>query len=1043
MAIFKREKSEHQKRIEEFDFLFSKMIKSDEYISHKQLESLIKSFEDIFNDLNTMSKNHVLNHYCRKNKIQLSFALKQLEKFNKSQLLVEQKNIKFISCKLISEKTYLDNILKESDPNISLDEEQRRVVLTDDDRTLVVAGAGSGKTTTIVAKVKYLVDKKGIDPEDILIVSFTREATNELKIRIQKKLKINAKISTFHSIGNDLISDKNTKRHNISGFGFLVETLKEHFIEKANDDAFIQKTLLFFSSYLEAPFDDSNKEILFKKLQDDDYTTLKQDLKDKLSLHITERMRAKRTIQDERVSSYQEVQIANFLFINGIDYTYQPLYQYTISGTTKPYLPDFEIKQGSKHFFLEHFALSESGINNRFSLEEQEIYKKHINDKIILHKKHGTKLIYTFSNYNDGRDLIIHLKELLVKNGFKLNRINDKEIYKKIIETTEDKYFIKFINLIGNFINKIKVNNWNQTKIQEFKILAKDERTKLFLDIAFECYLIYEQKLKTTKTIDFEDMINKANNILDSYIKENKKLRFKYIFIDEYQDISLQRFNLAQKLSKASDAKIIAVGDDWQSIFRFAGGNINLFTDFEKHLGYSKLLKITNTYRNSQELIDIAGNFVQKNKQQIRKELKSSKNTKDPVIIMSYDDSYKKDDDKTPFIRMCEAIEEAIGLIVQRDGEGKEILLIGRFNFDGHNLSRSDLFIYKKEKRQVISKKYPKTPIYFFTAHSSKGLGYDNVIIINGKDAFLGFPSKIDDDPVMKLVIKNDDEFEYAEERRLFYVALTRTKNRVFIIVPQFSPSKFVLEIQGKFTNIVLKGGELNPREEIERRKCPYCGYPLQLRRNTVLGNAIWLCSNEPEQCGFITNNIKGGRLGISKCPECHDGYLVVKDVKDREDFYMLGCNNYRPDNTGCRYVIFSEDFTYDLERLKFNKETFKDHHLYKDLDVYRVLTTIYNGVDRVVKEYPNNSFDTRVNALIFKGKENKIVKDFQLNQMAHYGVLKTIALPKILKTIDYLIYEELLKITEENGFQKLSLGSKNINDLNYYSIKRYISRMI
>lgn len=1043
MAIFiKKEKSEIVIKLERFNSLFSDLLKEDKYISHRDYINFSNKWKDFFSEINTVIKAGIIQEYCKKNAIKQDYLNKLVDDYNHMEKLINKKNDIFISYHLKSDKEYLDSILHDSDPNITLDNNQREVVLTDEDHILVVAGAGSGKTTTIEAKVKYLVDKKNINPEEILIVSYTKEATNELKNRINSKLKINAQISTFHAIGNTLIASETNKRHNIVDFGFLVWSLQNYFKEKIDDDVFIKKTLLFFSSYLDVPFDDEDTNLLFKKLRNDDYTTLKQDLQSKLLEYSEKRTKTKRTLNDERVSSIQEARIANFLYINGIDYQYQPLYPYAIKGTIKPYLPDFKIKQGTNECYLEHFALSESGVNNRFSIIDQEKYKKHINDKVILHREHGTKLIYTFSKYNDEIDLIIHLEELLEKNGFILNRVNDKDIYKKILETVQDRYFYKLIQLIGNFINKIKVNNWNQSKIQEFKILAKDERSKLFLDIAHECYLIYEQKLKEGNAIDFEDMINNASNILDSYIKEGKKLPFKYVFIDEYQDISLQRFNLAKKLSLASDAKIIAVGDDWQSIFKFAGGNISLFTEFEQNMGYSKLLKITNTYRNSQELIDIAGKFVQENQMQIKKELNSHKSIKHPVVLISYNDTYDKSaDEKTPFMRMCEAIEEAIDSIVSRDGVNKEILLIGRFNIDGKNLEGSHLFEYKDGK--ITSKKYPEVSIIFTTAHSSKGLGFDNVIIINGKDAYMGFPSKIEDDPVMKLVIKNTEDIEYAEERRLFYVALTRTKNRVFIIVPQHAPSKFVLEIKDKFKNIVLQGDDLDPKEEIKRKTCPHCGYPLQKRKNDKLGNELWLCSNEPEQCGFMTNNLKGGKLGICKCPECIDGYLVVKQIKGRDNIYMLGCNNYKPDGNGCNYVIMPNEFSYDLEQLKFNKDIFKDHFQYKNYDVYDIFSTIYKSVDKINKEYPKAQFDTRLNALVLRGFENKVILSFELNQFEYYGALKSIPTAKLIEIIDYLINNGIFELVKENNYDKLILGHKNILDLDTQTVKEFLKKIV
>ena len=401
MGIFsKKEKSETLLKLERFESLFSDLLKDDKYISHRNMSNFICEWQDLFSDLNTFIRTGIIEEFSKKNGIKQEYLTKSVHDFNHISKQINKKNDLFINTHLKLDKDYLDSILHDSDPNIILDNNQREVVLTDEDHILVVAGAGSGKTTTIEAKVKYLVDKKGIKPEEILIVSYTKEATNELKNRIISKLKINAQISTFHAIGNALIAEESNKRHNIVDFGFLVWSLQNHFKEKIDDDVFVKKTLLFFSSYLDVPFDEEDTDLLFKKLRNDDYTTLKQDLQSKLLEYSEKRTKAKRTLNDERVSSIQEAKIANFLYINGIDYQYQPLYPYSIKGTIKPYLPDFFIKQGLNQCYLEHFALSENGINNRFSTIDQEEYKKHINDKVILHREHGTKLIYTFSKYN-------------------------------------------------------------------------------------------------------------------------------------------------------------------------------------------------------------------------------------------------------------------------------------------------------------------------------------------------------------------------------------------------------------------------------------------------------------------------------------------------------------------------------------------------------------------------------------------------------------------------------------------------------------------
>ena len=194
--------------------------------------------------------------------------------------------------------------------------------------------------------------------------------------------------------------------------------------------------------------------------------------------------------------------------------------------------------------------------------------------------------------------------------------------------------------------------------------------------------------MKEANGIDFEDMINNASDILEEKIKRHEKIPYDYIFIDEYQDISTQRFNLAEKLSKCSDAKILAVGDDWQSIFRFSGADITLFTDFEKKMGYGKSLYLTHTHRNSQELIDSAGSFVMVNGLQKKKSLKSDKHIQDPIVIMSYDDQYAsrsaiaKDPTVSPYYRMGKAIEAALENIHDKFGDDKTVLLLGRYNFE-------------------------------------------------------------------------------------------------------------------------------------------------------------------------------------------------------------------------------------------------------------------------------------------------------------------------------------------------------------------------
>ncbi len=636
----------------------------------------------------------------------------------------------------------------------------------------------------------------------------------------------------------------------------------------------------------------------------------------------------------------EEVRIANFLYMYQIEYEYEPIYQYPILDANKPYTPDFRIKQGNKVSYIEHFGITEDHRSNRYTVDELERYVSRINDKKEVHRKHKTDLIYTYSQYADGRDYLLHLREHLIARGYELNKRSTAEVYKKLIETEESKYITRLTFLICTFINNFKTQGYGFEKFAEFKTANKNVRTKLFLDICKVCYYEYQKVLEEQHCIDFQDMINESAELIRQKRVSKEQLDYKYIIVDEYQDISRQRYNLIKELSQLCNAKIMAVGDDWQSIYAFSGSILPLFTRFCEAVGYGQELKITRTYRNAQEIIDIAGTFVQKNSAQITKELVSPKRITNPVIIYPYVETFDKEKERPEGgkyhylgIAVNKAIEEILEYnAAERKSRIASILLIGRYGFDARNLCYSKQFNYDEKTGKVYSVKYGnKIKLQFLTAHSSKGLSADNVIIINAKDEIYGFPSKVDDDPVLNLVVSNDTSYNYAEERRLFYVALTRTKNRVFVVTPEKRPSEFIKELLSdpkSYPNVTLQG-ELKTDlsiSNIVKDRCPICGYPMQLRWNKNYGLRLWICTNDQEICGFMTNDKRGGELSIQKCDWCKDGYLVVK--KGRTE-YILGCTNYKPDKSGCGRLLSQEHYRV------WRKEDFGVEDLSKDKPAY------------------------------------------------------------------------------------------------------------
>ena len=880
---------------------------SKKYIARSDTKKFIENEKNNYLFFEKLVKSNDLDTYCKKYSFNIENVKLYLNLYKNFYNELKFRNNKYIETQMIVDKDYLDNILKDCDSNLMLDEEQRKVVLTEEDYNIVIAGAGAGKTTTVCAKVKYLVEKQNIDPKDILIISFTNKAVNELKDRINKQLKISCPIATFHSAGRAIIlKDTSSSLTQIERENFFI--INKYLTELVSEDnALLSQLIMLFGYYLDIPEEHLEKlddEEFFSYKERKDYSTLKSNLQEINQIIINARTKEQKTIKNEILRSIQEVQIANFLYLHNIDYEYEKAYKYKIPNAKKIYTPDFCITQGNKTCYIEHFGITENLEHNRYSKEELDNYIINMKYKIGHHRTFGTELITTYSKYNDGRSLLEHLEEELIKKGFELKRKSDDEVYQKIKKHDQEKYIIRFSMLASRFIHLFKTRDYHEDDFLSLKAKTKNPRSLLFLDILEKVYLFYQKTLKEKNAVDFEDMINESSRLLRDVKNVQDQINFKYVIVDEYQDISRQRFNLVKAINNVCNAKIFVVGDDWQSIYAFSGSEVELFTKFKEEMGYAEILQITNTYRNSQELINIAGNFIQKNVSQIKKQLKSNKTIKKPVVVFTYSDVYNKNEKpgiKGVDYEKAKVLEDVIAKIITVDGENTKILLIGRYGFDCKKLENTGLFTCEQNSNKIRSVKYPNVNLTFLTAHSSKGLTYDNVIIINAINSKFGFPAQIEDDPVLKFVMYEDINYEYAEERRLFYVALTRTKNRVFILAPQTKPSKFVLELLQDYESISLNGVIETEYKDIKKRsKCPRCGYPLQLKNNSSYGLKLYICTNEPEACGFMTNDMR--RPGNIYCCDKCDGIMVVKKTKDKEHYFM-GCTNYRHDGKGCNNI--------------------------------------------------------------------------------------------------------------------------------------------
>lgn len=244
-------------KLMEFASHMEKLLAEDRYIARSDYKKYIDEYQKIISFFEVLSDSGMLGNFCDVNGVEEKDIVQAIDYYNNAETYVEDHNEEFLARAMVEEKEYLDNVLKAVDPVVVLDEDQRKVVLTDEDYCLVIAGAGAGKTTTVAAKVKYLVDKKGIDPAQILVVSFTNKAVNELKEKIQDDLGVPCPIATFHSTGNAIIH-KNSPEEKLN----IVDNSKLYFVIRdyfrgsvMKNESVVNKLIMFFATYFDAPYE--------------------------------------------------------------------------------------------------------------------------------------------------------------------------------------------------------------------------------------------------------------------------------------------------------------------------------------------------------------------------------------------------------------------------------------------------------------------------------------------------------------------------------------------------------------------------------------------------------------------------------------------------------------------------------------------------------------------------------------------------------------------------------------------------------------------
>lgn len=692
-------------------------------------------------------------------------VLKLLRDFENIGKLVRRHNQSILRNLLEEHKDFFDNCLK-----YPLDEQQRRSIVSEEDNCLVVSSAGSGKTSSIVGKVKYLIEIKKVNPTRILLISYTNKAAAELTERMGIE---GLRGYTFHKLALDLIGQRTGQKPSIcdNTDALFVKIYRELLA----DSQFRKHAVEYFVDY---------------QANEADWERRKDERRQQLSEQKDVRLKALLPDMDGKqiyVRSEQEQKICFVLSSLGVRFRYEEPYEYSVADAMhSQYKPDFSIHfeyDGKpQRLYLEHFGVDERGLVPAWFAKDQNISYEEANQKYndgitwkrAVHEKFGTKLITTSSADFYHSDIREMLKRLLLNAGVPLQERTDTELYGMVLPegSKQEKAFIR---LIATFVTLLKSSCRSLKDVLKQTDEADDQRSEFVIKNIFRpVYDRYEEVLRNNGQIDFTDAILQATELC----RASHPVSYDYIIVDEFQDISVDRYNFLKVLREGeAPAKLYCVGDDWQSIYRFSGSDMALFNDFARFFGPTEINKIETTYRFGEPLVGLSAQFIQRNTAQIQKNIQPfSEQTKTELSFQAYNrNSY------------CNFIGQLIASIPA----DKSVFLLGRYSFDDYYLP----FMYKSVKEgnrfyYIIEGR----KIEFLTVHKSKGLEADYVILLQCNKDTYGFPSRVSDDPSLQYVLTASDRFPYGEERRLFYVAITRAKVKTWVLYDARFPSVFVDE---------------------------------------------------------------------------------------------------------------------------------------------------------------------------------------------------------------------------------------------------------
>ena len=747
---------------------YRSLLHPNHYFAHSELDDFIESYNKIKDKIALVFpkyEKYVANEDCR----QLPLIIQYIEKER-----IEH-NKKFVRQELEANELYFDSVLG----SYPLDPQQRDSIVKLEDNCLVIASAGSGKTSTIVGKVKYLVEKQHIDPSKILLLTYTKKAANELSERIKVE-GLNS--GTFHSLAYRIIGEVTGQAPSICDADLPLNVFRSLVLNDANFLSAIDNYIINLQSLMKLEHDYVDAFAYFEDRKKYGIQALFLDVDSNIIFTRSE----------------EEKRLCSILTRLGILFRYERDYPYnTQTPERRQYKPDFTIyyknAQGEwQRIFLEHFAIDINGQTPQWFGEGTKGGWKYANEKYIegikwkrdTHRKFGTILIETTSADFHNDSVEQRLIDQLTRYGVPINRRSDRELYDMLVKRNRQLEKTVF-TLLLSFVTLMKANEktisglLESLKVNDGEMMTASEKRNLFIltRVMKPFYDAYQAELEKNYEIDFTDAIIQATSIC----RDGMWKHYDYILVDEFQDISVDRYKLLQALrSEKPKTKLYCVGDDWQSIFRFAGSDMALFYDFEQYFGYTEICKIETTYRFHQPIIDQSSAFILRNPAQKMKSIKPPKGDQKKTYLS--------------FVK-CESMDggtlKQVEQIVTSLPKDERIILLGRYNYDVMSVGFKGKIDHSDNRLKV---NIAGRELFFLSVHSAKGLEADNVILVNCNQGAYGFPSLIEDDPVLDFVLCRSEQYPFAEERRLFYVAMTRAKKRMYVLYDEKKPSPFISE---------------------------------------------------------------------------------------------------------------------------------------------------------------------------------------------------------------------------------------------------------